>query len=122
MVQERVVREMTGYVVYHTLTTMNYNNWALVMKVNLRAQGLWAAIDPGNVSEREDMMALAAILRAVTPDMLSTLAVKNTAKEAWDAVKMMRMGVDRVREANAQQLRKEYAVLNWCKKRRLAFL
>lgn len=36
----------------------------------------------GNTSEREDMMALAAILRAVTPDMVSTLVVKNTAKEA----------------------------------------
>ena len=52
------------------------------MRVNLKAQGLWAAIDPGNASEREDMMALTAILRAVMPDMLSTLAVKNTAKEA----------------------------------------
>ena len=40
--------------------------------------------------------------------MLSSLAVKNTAKEAWDAVKTMRMGVERVREANAQQLGRQF--------------
>lgn len=34
--------------------------------------------------------------------------VKESAKEAWDALKTMRIGIDRVRKANAQKLRKEY--------------
>ena len=92
--------------VYPTLTRTNYTDWALVMRVNLQAQGLWEAIEPGNADYRDDRLALSAILRAVSPDMLSTLAVKDTAKQAWDAVKTMRMGVERVREANAQKLRK----------------
>ncbi|CAH9116043.1 unnamed protein product [Cuscuta europaea] len=40
--------------------------------------------------------------------MLSTLAVKDTAKQAWDTIKTQRMGVDRVREANAQRLQMEF--------------
>lgn len=39
--------------------------------------------------------------------MLSTIGRKPTAKEAWEAVKIMRMGVDRVRESNAQKLRRD---------------
>lgn len=46
VVQERVVRETTGSVVYPTLTMTNYTDWALVMRMNLKTQGLWAAIDP----------------------------------------------------------------------------
>lgn len=53
-------------------------------------------------------MALEAILRAMPPEMLSTLAIKESAKEAWDAIKTMRMGVARVRKAKAQSLRKEF--------------
>jgi hypothetical protein len=34
--------------------------------------------------------------------MVGTLVVKKTAKDVWDAVKMMRVGVDRVHEATAQ--------------------
>ena len=33
--------------------------------------------------------------------MLATLAVKDNAKQAWDTVKTMCMGVERVREAKA---------------------
>lgn len=40
--------------------------------------------------------------------MLVTLAVKNSAKQAWDTVKTMRMGVERVREAKAHTLLKEF--------------
>jgi hypothetical protein len=45
--------------------------------------------------------------------MVGTLAVKKTAKEAWDAVKIMRVGVDRVREASAQRLRKEFNAIEF---------
>jgi hypothetical protein len=58
-----------------------------------------------------DKAALAAILRAVPTDMQATLVTKRTAKEAWDAVKMMRVGVDRVKRATAQCLRKEFKAI-----------
>ncbi|XP_015691918.1 uncharacterized protein LOC107304079 [Oryza brachyantha] len=56
-------------------------------------------------------MALSAILRAVPSEMLSTVAVKGTAKEAWESVKIMRIGVARVREAKAQTLRNVFKLI-----------
>jgi hypothetical protein len=66
--------------------------------------GLWNAVESGSVERREDRMALAAILRAVPAEMKSTIAEKSSAKEAWMAVRIMRLGDERVREANAQKL------------------
>jgi hypothetical protein len=63
------------------------------MAVNFQAQGLWKAIDPGNCDEREDRLTLAALLRSVPNDMWSTLTRKKTAREAWEAVTTIRVGV-----------------------------
>lgn len=96
VVHERVIRESHGggNIVYPTLTSTNYIEWALVMKINLRAQGLWEAVSGmGEPGDREDMAALAALLRAVPPEMVPVLAVKDTSADAWEAIKMMRMGV-----------------------------
>jgi len=41
--------------------------------------------------------------------MRAGLAVKRTAREAWDAIRLMRMGADRVKEANAEKLRQDFA-------------
>ena len=70
------------------------------MQVNLQAQGLWEVVEAGTNDYREDRLALLVILRVVPQEMLPALAVKNTAKDAWEAVKTMRMGVQCVREAN----------------------
>lgn len=36
----------------------NYIDWTLVMKINLRAQGLWETIKGvGDISDRDDMLA-----------------------------------------------------------------
>jgi hypothetical protein len=40
--------------------------------------------------------------------MVGALKVKGTAKAAWGAVKVMRVGVDRVKEATTQRLHKEF--------------
>lgn len=107
MVQQRVIHQASSTVVYPPLTATNYFEWALIMKVNMEAQGVWDAVE-GAGSFSEDRTALAAILRAVPPEMHSTLAVKATAKEAWDAIKSMRVGDARVREAKVQTLLKEF--------------
>jgi hypothetical protein len=99
-----VERAAASTLEFPTLTKGNYHEWALVMKVNLEAMGLWNAVESGSVERREDRMALAAILRAVPVEMKSTIAEKSSAKEAWMAVRIMRLGDERVREANAQKL------------------
>jgi hypothetical protein len=116
VVHERVIREAPGgsgaQIVYPKLTTTNYIEWALVMKINLRAQGLWEAVcGEGEPSEREDMAALAALIRAVPAEMVPVLLNKDSLNEAWEAIKLMRMGVSRVHEATAQRLRKEFEAI-----------
>lgn len=91
--------------VYPMLTCTNYGDCALLIRVNLQAQELWDAIEPGNAEYQDDRMALSAILRDVPSEMLAILAVKDTSEQAWDAVKTIWMGAERVREAKAQTLR-----------------
>ncbi|CAH9118466.1 unnamed protein product [Cuscuta europaea] len=108
VVQQRIVHQASSTVVYPTLTATNYFEWALIMKVNMEAQSVWDTIEGGG-SFTEDRVALVAILRAVPPEMHYMFAVK--AKEAWDAIKSMCVGDERVREAKAQTLLKEFDVV-----------
>ena len=69
------------------LTKTNYTQWSLVTKVKMQARNLWDAIEPGGVSLQEDRMALDAITSAVPTEMVASLAAKDSALEAWNAVK-----------------------------------
>ena len=42
----RVIKEMTASVQYPLLKRSNYNEWTLLMRANLHAQGLWHAVEP----------------------------------------------------------------------------
>jgi hypothetical protein len=109
-VVERVVRQSSVVAALPPLmlTTTNYTDWALVMRVQLQGQGRWEVVEHGSGSYHDDREALGAILHAVPPEMLHTLAVKNTTKEAWDTLKTLRLGSERVREARAQTRRSEF--------------
>ena len=69
---------------------------------------LWDAIEDAKVERRRDRLALGAMLRGVPTEMHPMLLKKKNAKEAWDALKIMRLGADRVKEANAQRLLQEF--------------
>jgi hypothetical protein len=111
---EVVVREVVrdggggGTVSYPTLTKANYTEWAILMRVALQGAGLWDVVEFDEGTERQERQALGAILRSISMEMVSVLAAKDNAKAAWDAIKVMRVGVDRVREARRQKLRKEF--------------
>jgi hypothetical protein len=47
---------------------------------------------------QEVRMALEAILQAVPPEKMAGLAVKRTTKEAWEAIRAMRVGSDHVQK------------------------
>ncbi|XP_073359651.1 uncharacterized protein [Aegilops tauschii subsp. strangulata] len=100
VVHQQVIRETSSAGVYPTLTRTNYAEWALLMKVNLQAVGWWAAVETGDAPFRDERKAMAAILRALLPDMVSPINAKANAKEAWEAIASQRM-------ANAQRLRRE---------------
>lgn len=88
-----------GTITYPELTATNYVEWAQVMKVNLRAQRLWTAViadEDDEISEVDDMNALAALIKAVPLEMKGIISSKETACEGWEAIKLMRL-VERVR-------------------------
>ena len=108
----RAVREVSG-TSWPTLTRTNYGEWAVTMKVKLRARRLWNAIDKGTDNEEDNMSALEAILAAVPVEYREPLGMKNSAKEAWEAIAAMRVGYDRAKKATDQLLKQEYATLKF---------
>jgi hypothetical protein len=44
---QQVIREVGGGSSYPTLTKTNYSDWPLLMKVNLKARGLWTVAESG---------------------------------------------------------------------------
>lgn len=103
-----------GAVELPQLTGTNYHEWSLVMQVSLKALKQWNAMEAVSKDRGKDQRTLAMIIRIVPPKLKAMLAVKQqTAKEAWEAVKMMRVGEDRVKEASRQRLLKEFENLQF---------
>jgi rhamnogalacturonyl hydrolase YesR len=93
---------------YLMLAENNYCVWAVKMKIFMCAQGVWAAVvSKGAIDEKMDQMALATIVQAVPEAVVMAISEKETAKEAWDALKEMNMGEDRVKKARVQTLKRE---------------
>ncbi|XP_074324268.1 uncharacterized protein LOC141661183 [Apium graveolens] len=86
------------------------------MRVFMEAHDIWQAIDPEGsktpVETKVDKVALAAIYQSVLEDTLLTLAEKKTAKEAWEAVKTLCQGAERVKKARIQTLKAEFESMN----------
>jgi hypothetical protein len=113
VVRERVVRENPGSMQFPTLTRTNYAEWAMVMRVKLQAARLWDVIEFGADDDQDDRAALSALLTAVPPELVRTLGMKDCAKTAWETLKTMRLGSERIREAKAQTRRREFEELQF---------
>ena len=113
VVVERIVSN-SGVVEVPQLTRTNYHEWSLVTQVNLEALELWDAVEVECKDSAKDRRALAAILRGVPPDMKSRLAKKKSAKEAWAALKEMRVGDNRVKSSVVQRLVMEFENITLC--------
>jgi hypothetical protein len=105
---QRMIHKVGGGSSYPTLTKMNYSEWALLMKVKIKGRGLWSTVETGGGDHQEDMMALDVLLSAVPLEMVSAVASKDTTKAAWETIKTMRIGDDRVREVAAQHLLRQF--------------
>jgi hypothetical protein len=66
-------------------------------------------------SHRDDRLVMAAILHSVPrpPEMHSSLSRKRTARSALEAVKTVCVGINRVPEATARQLLKEFGEITF---------
>ena len=78
------------------------------MKIKLQAHHITDVIKHRDVDFHEDQTAQQAICTGVPQEMVPTLATKTSAKAAWDAIRTMRIGNERVRKSVAQNLRAEY--------------
>ncbi|XP_017239790.2 uncharacterized protein LOC108212576 [Daucus carota subsp. sativus] len=109
------VKEGTVSINYPMLSKSNYTVWSMKMQVFMEAQGVGEAVEPSdpevNVEKRMDKMALAAIYQGIPEEFMLTLVGKKTAKVAWEAIKTMCMGVERVQEARVQTLKGEFESL-----------
>ena len=112
VIVERVIRETGGSRDWPQLTKTNYNEWSLLMKVKLQARHLWDVVEHGDGDFHDDRTALEAICSAVPLELVSSLATKETAHDAWKAIKTLRIGGDRVRKATVQNLRTEYEAIS----------
>jgi hypothetical protein len=107
-VVQRVIHEVSAGSGYPTLTKTNYSDWALLMKVKLRARMLWDVIEHGGADIHEEMMALDALCSAVPPKMVSSIADKSTAKETWKTIADLRVGDDRMKKDAVVLLRRKF--------------
>ena len=84
----------------------------------MQAHGLWGVIEVADpktgVDDNLDKVALATIFQAIPEDILLSLAEKKTAKDAWDAIKTMNLGAERVKNTRIQNLKAEFE--NMCLK------
>ncbi|WVZ88673.1 LOW QUALITY PROTEIN: hypothetical protein U9M48_035165 [Paspalum notatum var. saurae] len=108
-----VTKEISSSESFPTLTRSNYYDWAACMRVMLQARGLWIAVSIGTNDLTEDRMALEVVTKAVPAELMGTIANKATAKIAWDSLKLMNVGVERVRKAKASTLRREFDSLKF---------
>ncbi|XP_074362800.1 uncharacterized protein LOC141703096, partial [Apium graveolens] len=106
---------------YPMLARSNYTAWALKMKVYLKAQGVWNAIEAQDPKEKDpkvavddktDKVALAMIYQAIPEEILLAIAEKETAKDAWEAIKTLCQGAEKVKKARIQTLKSEFEALS----------
>ena len=118
-VVERIIERPSANVAWPMLTRTNYPEWALVMEVNFQTLRVWDVVhhgiaeDPDEDEYHDDRQAMAGLLRSVPSELWSTLVVKRTVKEAWDAVKNLWIGDECARDASAQQLHREFGNLSF---------
>ena len=94
------------------LTKTNYTAWALKMQVFMQAHGVWEAIEPKDpkaaIEDKVDKRALAIIYQGIGEDLLLSIADKKSSKDAWEAIKTVHLGADKVKKARAQTLKAEF--------------
>jgi uncharacterized membrane protein YgcG len=75
--------------------------------------GLWLVVSVSTTDYTEDRMALEVLTKAVSPELMGTIANKATAKAACDSMYLWNIGVERVRKERASMLRREFDMLKF---------
>ena len=86
------------------LTSTNYTVWAIRMKIALKVNKVWEAIDPGNKHEEKNNMAIALLFQSIPEALTLQVGDLDTAKGVWEAIKARHVGAETVQEARLQIL------------------
>jgi len=111
----------------------NYDYWAITMRALFASQDLWELVDDGfeePVDENEfnrstqaekdilksnmkkDSKALVFLYQSVHESVFPRIAATKTSKESWKTLKATYQGMDKVKTAKLQLLRKDFENLN----------
>ncbi|XP_074359842.1 uncharacterized protein LOC141699947 [Apium graveolens] len=108
-------KESSFDLIYPILTKTNYTAWAMKMRVFMPAHGVWDAVEPKDanvaIEDKMDKRDLAIIYQGIGDDLLMSIADKMTSKTAWEAIKTVHLGADKVKKAKAQTLKAEFESL-----------
>lgn len=95
------------------LSRTNYQEWSVLVQCNLEGMYLWDAIESDKVERRRDRLTLGPMICGVPLEMHSMLLNKKLAKEAWEAIKSMRLEAKHVKEVNAHKLLVEFESISF---------
>jgi gas vesicle protein len=107
---ERVVEKTMAGIIYPMLMHTNYTEWSALMCMNLQAARLWEAVRYGAWSTAMTDMLWRPCCTLCRQTCLTN---KETAYDAWESIQMIQVGVDRVKEANAERLRQEFTEIRF---------
>ena len=93
---------------YPLLNDSNYGLWAVKMRVLLCPFGVWSALEgTAEFDQGKDAEAFAALSQSVPDAVMMAVANCETAHEAWEAIRRMRVGEDRIQKARVKQLKRQ---------------
>ena len=104
------------------LSATNYIHWAMRMKVQLDAQGLWETVAETKMNRQKDRIALSAMLAAISESSRVQLDIKKLAKVNWEIIRSFHVGIDRPAQSRAQGLRREFENLSMKKTNKVSEL
>ena len=78
------------------------------MEVYVEAHGLWEVIIGAEINRKKDRQA---ILNSVSESVSFQLDVKKTAKENWEIIRTLHVGVDHIVQSKIQTLRQNLKIL-----------
>lgn len=90
------------------LNSSNYIVWAMKMKIALKVNEVWEAVDPGIKNDKKNNLAITLIFQSIPESLPLQIGNVDTAKEVWDTIKRRHVGDERVREARLQTLMAEF--------------
>jgi hypothetical protein len=87
---------------YPQLTDMKYGVWAVKMKIIMCTLGCWSATGgKGEYDQARDEDAFTVLSQSFPYAMVMAITEFDTTAEAWEAIRQMRAGEDRVKKASS---------------------